>query len=124
MTHYLYVLSSWSLVAEDAVSEVRARYGDRLAYDWRIAVTDYGGEGPFKREQLEFFYARLEAATGRHMSLDWWRDGYDWLVPDRVVAAARLLGVTGNDVRLALARAGLCEGRSITELDVAIEIAS
>jgi predicted DsbA family dithiol-disulfide isomerase len=123
MTHYLYVLSSWSLVAEDAVSEVCRRFGDRLDYDWRIAITDYQGNGPFKREQLEFFYARLEAATGRRMNLGWWREGYDWLVPDRVVAAARSLGATGIEVRLAIARAGLCDGEDITNPSVAIDIA-
>jgi hypothetical protein len=33
ITPYLYVLSSWSLVAEDAVREVREYFGDRLDYD-------------------------------------------------------------------------------------------
>lgn len=124
MVHYLYILSSWSLVAEAAVSEVRERFGDAIEYDWRIAVTDYGGKGPYARERLQFFYDRLEAATGRHMDLGWWDDGYDWLVPDRVATAARLLGCTGNEARLALAKAGLLDGRKITDLRVAADVAS
>jgi predicted DsbA family dithiol-disulfide isomerase len=124
MTHYLYSLSSWSLVAEEAVAEVRAEFGNDLDYGWRIAVTDYGGKGPFKREQLEFFYARLAAATGRTMNLGWWHEDYDWLVPDRVISAARTHGATNDDVRLAIARAGLYEGRDITDKHAAIEIAS
>jgi predicted DsbA family dithiol-disulfide isomerase len=124
MTHYLYVLSSWSLVAEEAVREVRAEFGNRLAYDWRIAVTDYSGAGAFKREKLAFYYARLEEATGVAMNLGWWHESYDWLVPDRTVAAARTLGATGSDVRLALARAGLCDGRNITDRNVACSIAA
>lgn len=124
MTHYLYVLSSWSLVAEKAVDEVRRLFGDRLSYDWRIAVTDYGGTGQLTRDQLDFYYARLEAATGERMNLSWWYDGYNWLVPDRTVAAARILGATGSEVRLALAEAGLRRGERITDVRVALEIAS
>jgi predicted DsbA family dithiol-disulfide isomerase len=124
LVHYLYVLSSWSFVAEDAVLEARQTFGEALEYDWRIAVTDYGGEGPFAKEQLQFYYDRLEVATGRHMNLEWWRPGYDWLVPDRVVAAARLLGCDNSDVRLALAKAGLQDGIEITDLSNAAEIAS
>jgi hypothetical protein len=71
MTHYLYSLSSWSLVAEEAVAEVRAEFGDDLEYDWRIAVTDYGGSGP--------------------------HENYDWLVPDRVVSGARQHGAKNSD---------------------------
>jgi 2-hydroxychromene-2-carboxylate isomerase len=123
MVHYFYTLSSWSLVAEDAVQEVRDRFGDQIEYDWRVAITDYGGAGPYPRAKLQFFYDRLERATGKHINLDWWREGYDWLVPDRVIAAARLLGATGNETRLAIARAGLVDGLSITEIDVAIEVA-
>lgn len=124
LTHYLYILSSWSLAAEKAVDEVRRMFGDRLNYDWRIAVTDYDGTGQLTRDELEFFYARLEAITGEPMNLGWWYDGYNWLVPDRTAAAARLLGAGGSEVRLALAEAGLRRGERITDVNVALQLAS
>ncbi|MDP9025509.1 MAG: hypothetical protein M3N13_09060 [Candidatus Eremiobacteraeota bacterium] len=123
ITHYLYILSSWSFVAEDAMQKVRARFATDLQYEWRIASTDYGGMGRLPRRDLEFYYARLEAATGRAMNLGWWRENYDWLVPDRTAVAARLLGATGSEVRLALAAAGLERGENITHRDTAIAIA-
>lgn len=98
VTHYVYVLSTRCLVAEDAIAQARAHFGSALSYDWRIAPTDYGANERLTLEQLEFFYARLEASTGQRMSTDWWYEGYDWLVPDRVVVAARRLGCTDSSV--------------------------
>lgn len=125
LTHYCYTLSSWSLAAEPAVEAVRACFGDRLKYEWRIAVMDYnGGKGAFARGTLEGPYARLRAVTGLPVTLDWWYEGYDWLVPDCVVEAARSLGATTNAVRLALANAGLRGGAQITRPAIALRIAA
>jgi predicted DsbA family dithiol-disulfide isomerase len=125
VTHYCYTLSTWSLAAEDAVAEIKDRYGDKLDYQWRLAVMHYnGGRGAFADGELEAPYARLEAVTGQRVSLGWWREGYDWTIPDRVVDAARALGATATDVRLALATAGLRQGENITDPDFACSLAS
>lgn len=124
LTHYLYILSSWSLVAEEAVARVRAQFGSALYYDWRIVPTDYHNNQQLGLDHLKFFYARLETVTNQRLTTDWWEEGYDWLVPDRMAIAARRLGVADNSVRLALANAGLREGQHITRPDIALTIAA
>ncbi len=124
VNHYLYILSTWCLVAEEAIGRMRERFGSSISYDWHIACTDYETNTQLTLAQLEFYYARLEVATGQHMTTNWWYEGYDWLVPDRMTIAARRLGVTDNSVRLALSNAGLREGRRITMPDVALKVAA
>lgn len=125
LTQYCYTLSTWSLAAEAAIADVRSQFGRDLTYRWRLAALNYnGGKGAFAEGELDAPYARLRSITGQNVSIGWWRDGYDWLVPDRVVEGARALGSTSTDVRLALARAGLHNGEDITNLEVALSIAS
>lgn len=107
------------------MAEIRKSYGEQLDYRWRLAVMHYnGGRGAFADGELERPYARLEAVTGQRVSLDWWRDGYDWTVPDRVVDGAWALGATSTDVRLTLATAGLRHGENITDPVFACTLAS
>lgn len=124
LTHYLYVLSSWSFCVEPPVKHILQTYGERIRYTWKLAHADYDGHGPYKRDQLEYYYERLEAITGQRFTLDWWFEGYDALIPDRIAEAARTLGATGNDVRLALSHAALVDGLQITRPEVGIEIAA
>jgi predicted DsbA family dithiol-disulfide isomerase len=124
LTHYLYVLSSWSFCVEPPVKHILETYGDRVQYTWRLAYADYDGNGPYKRNELEYYYARLEAISGQRFTLDWWFEGYDATVPDRIAEAARTLGAIGNDVRLALSHAALNDGLQITRPEVALEIAA
>jgi predicted DsbA family dithiol-disulfide isomerase len=55
----------------------------------------------------------------------WWEAGIrEYLAPNATAEAARDLGATGDEVRLALARAGLEDGKKVGQWEVATEIAA
>ena len=57
VTYYLEVTSSWCFWAEPAWAELKRRYADRVAFDWRIARMQ-PGDWPVSRAQCEWFYRR------------------------------------------------------------------
>ncbi len=122
--HYLYILSSWAYIAEPALAKAQQVYGDCIKYEWHLACADYDGAGPYKRHELEYYYKRLESATGLSLNLDWWYEGCDAHNADLIAEAARSLGATGNSVRLALASAALEKGIQVTRMDVGVPIAA
>ncbi len=125
LTYYLDVLSSWCLVAEPALARLRQECGDRLAYDWRIAILFEKQAMGYGRETCDWYYARTASISGTRLNAEWRDTAEDTTVPANLAAeAARSLGVTDDRVRLALARAAMNEGKKLGRRDVAIEIAA
>src|SRR5712691_3231718 len=105
VTYYLDVISSWCFWAEPAWAELKKRYHDKIEFQWKIALLDKTGL-PTSREQEEWF------EPGKP----------EYLAPNCVAEAAKDLGIRDDHVRLALAYAGLREGKRFAEWEIAAEI--
>jgi predicted DsbA family dithiol-disulfide isomerase len=124
ITHYIDVLSSWCLLAEEGLARIRAEHGAALDYEWRIAWIRDGGLVTYSHEQLAWYYARTKAVSG--VSLVPWFEGpaNSTSTANLAAEAARALGVTDDRVRLALSRAGMIEGRPLGRREIVVEIAA
>lgn len=126
ITYYLEVISSWCTWAEPAWAELKARYAGRVDFEWKIALMsrdDY----PVSREQCDWFYRR----SGMLMQSPFMLNS-GWLEPFReglfpaasyVAEAAKDFGLTGDELRLALAHATVREGIKTASMGPAIEVA-
>jgi predicted DsbA family dithiol-disulfide isomerase len=124
MIYYLDVMSSWCTYSEPAIAEVRKRFGDDLAYEWRIAAVNYGEPQGYTREAMTWWYARSGSMSGTKLNAAWLvsPEGTWW--PNLAAEAARSLGHVDDSVRQALSRAALFDGRPIQQRAVAEEVAS
>jgi len=123
LTYFVDVLSSWCLIAENALDRVRGEFRDQLDYEWRIA--SLRDELDYTREMLEFYYRRTKAVTGTMLNSVWLEgraDGPKWA--DLAAEAARGLGCVDDRVRLALARGAMEDGLHMSKRDVCVETAS
>jgi len=124
ITHYIDVLSSWCLLAEDGLARIRAEHGAALEYEWRIAWIRDGGQVTYSHDQLAWYYARTKAVSGVGL-VPWFEGPANTTSTANLAAeAARALGVTDDRVRLALSRAGMLEGRPLGRREVVVEIAA
>lgn len=125
LTYYLDVLSSWCFYGEPNLRRLLDVYGDRIDYEWRIAlVTEHPPQG-FSRQQYDWFYRRSGSISGTHLNSAWRTKEYSsTLVPNLAAEAARELGFSDDRVRLALARAALVEGQPVLEPDTAARVAA
>ncbi|MBI2498444.1 MAG: disulfide bond formation protein DsbA [Opitutae bacterium] len=127
ITYYLEVISSWCYWAEPAWAELKQRYAPRgVEFEWKIALMrreDY----PVSREQCDWFYRRSGMAVRSPFMLN-----SGWLEPFRerlfpaasyVAEAGKDFGVTGDELRLALAHAADREGIKVASMGPAIEVA-
>jgi predicted DsbA family dithiol-disulfide isomerase len=57
ITYFVEILSSWCLWAEPAWDELKARFGDRADFHWRIALMN-PDDFPKSREECERYYRR------------------------------------------------------------------
>lgn len=124
LTHYLDVASSWCFWAEPMYAELKQRYAGRVEFEWKIALMDEKGM-PKTRAQLEWFYRRSSMRMRSPFDLDsgWFEEGVsEYLAPNAVAEAAKDLGIDDDSVRLALATAGLREGRRTGQWEMAAEI--
>lgn len=125
ITIYLDVVSSWCFWAEPTWTELKRRYADRIAFNWKIALMDPEGL-PKSRAQEEWFYRRSGMMNRAPFMLrsDWYEPVIsEYLAPNLVAEAARDLGVKDDRVRVAISNATLREGApKIRELAVAAEI--
>lgn len=124
VTYYLDVISSWCYWSEPAWAELKKRYQDRVGFQWKIALMDASGL-PTSHEQHEWFYRRSGTLMRSPFMLrsDWSTPGLaEYLAPNCVAEAAKEMGVNDDRVRLAIAHAGLREGKKFSELDVMAEI--
>ena len=113
VTYYLDVISSWCFWSEPAWAELK------------IALLDKTGL-PLSRAQEEWFYRRSGTIMRSPFMLSsaWYDEPIraEYLAPNCVAEAAKDFGLTDDRVRLALAYAGLREGKRFGEWDVAAEV--
>ena len=119
LRYYLDVLSSWCLYAEPNIAHVRAKYGPRLSYEWRVALIK---DLPKTAAQVEWFYKRSGGISGLHLNPRWFQGSYDSRDINLAAEAARELGFEDDRVRIALARAALVEGVPVQYKDAAAEL--
>jgi predicted DsbA family dithiol-disulfide isomerase len=127
VTYYVEIFSSWCLWSEPAWAELKAKYAGRVSFDWKIALMNLE-DFPETPEQCAWFYRRSGTVMRSPFMLspDWVEGGPRevYRTPNLVAEAARELGATGDEVRLALARAAMREGRKIARLDEAVAVAA
>jgi len=124
VTYYLDVISSWCFFAEPAWADLKKRYQGKVEFQWKIALMDKSGL-PTSQEQHEWFYRRSGIIMRSPFMLrsDWCdHEQPEYLAPNCVAVAAKDLGITDDRVRLALAYAGLREGKRFGEWEVAARI--
>lgn len=126
VTYYLETISSWCYWVEPAWAELKKRYAGRVEFDWKIALMrkeDY----PVSREQCDWFYRRSGMLMKSPFMLNsgWlepWREGL-FPASSYVAEAGRDFGITGDELRLALAHAADREGLKVASMGPAIEVA-
>jgi len=124
VTYYLDVISSWCFFAEPAWAELKKHYEGRVEFLWKIALMDKSGL-PTSQEQYEWFYRRSGTIMRSPfmLSSDWCDHRQsEYLAPNCVAEAAKDFGITDDRVRLALAYAGLREGKRFGDWKIAAEI--
>jgi predicted DsbA family dithiol-disulfide isomerase len=125
LTYYLDVQSSWCLVSQPALERLRREAGDRLDYDWRIAILYEKGPMGYSRETCDWYYRRTASITGTKLNADWHESSDETTVNANLAAeAARGLGVKDDRVRLAIARAAMIEGEPVATREACIDIAA
>jgi predicted DsbA family dithiol-disulfide isomerase len=127
VTYYLDVISSWCFWSEPAWAELKKRHADRVQFQWKIALLDKTGL-PLSRAQEEWFYRRSGTVMRSPFMLSsaWYDEPIraEYLAPNCVAEAAKDFGITDDRVRLALAYAGLREGKRFGEWEIAAEVAA
>ncbi len=124
VTNYLEVISSWCFWAEPMWAELKRRYADRVAFEWKIALMDASGF-PKSIAQTEWFYRRSGMIMRSPFMLKpgWFAPNLQECLPPNLIAeAARSLGVTDDRVRLALTSATVRDGVQTGDWKVAAEI--
>jgi predicted DsbA family dithiol-disulfide isomerase len=121
---YIDVISSWCFWAQPAWEELKKRYGDRVDFEWKIALMDASGF-PKSIEQAEWFYRRSGMMMRSPFMLKpgWFEPNLqEALAPNLVAEAARDLGVSDDRVRMALADATEREGQHTNDWNLSAEI--
>ncbi len=124
ITYFIEIVSSWCWWAEPAWAALKERYAGRVEFDWKIALMDASGL-PLSKSQSEWFYRRSGVVTRSPYMLDaGWFDPElkEYLAPNCMAEAARVLGVTDDRARLAVARAAVREGRPVGRWEVSAEV--
>lgn len=128
ITYYLEILSSWCTWVEPTWAELKARYAGQVDFQWKIALMN-PGDFPVSRAQCDWFYQR-SGGTVMHspfmLNSGWFeadRQGH-YEAANLVAEAGRDFGFAGDELRLALAQAGVREGRKIGDMTVAAEVAA
>ena len=125
VTYYLDVISSWCFWSEPTWAVLKKRYQDRVGFRWKIALMDKSGL-PVSRTQEQWFYRRSGTIMRAPFLLSsaWYDEPPrpEYLAPNCVAEAAKDFEITDDRVRLALAHAGLREGKKFGEWEVAAEI--
>ena len=123
--YYLDVLSSWCYVADLALEKIEKKYGDSLHVDWRIALVFGDGPMPYGREKCAWYYARTKRISGVQLNPNWLDAPEATTLHANVAAeAVRALGATGSDVRRAIARAAMIDGKPMGRRDPVIDEAA
>lgn len=125
VTYYLDVVSSWCYWGEPTWAELKKRYGDRVGFEWKIALMDRSGL-PTSHEQHEWFYRRSGTLMRSPFMLcaDWSdSNASEYLAPNCIAEAGKEMGVHDDTIRLALAEAALRGGKKVGQWETAAEVA-
>src|SRR4051794_28639739 len=126
ITYYLEVLSSWCYWAEPAWAELKQRYAGRVEFHWKIPQLPAAAY-PQPQPQTEWFSRRSGTIVRSPFMLNsgWFEPEIkQYVVPNLVAEAAKDFRVTDDRVRLALAHAGVREGKQVGRWDVAVDVAA
>jgi predicted DsbA family dithiol-disulfide isomerase len=124
LTCYLDVTSSWCYWAIPAWQKLRKQYDGRVTFDWKIALMDASGL-PTTIPQMEWFYRRsgMIMRSPEMLNPGWYDVSVkEYLAPNAIAEAAKDFGINDERVWVALARAGLLEGRKTGDWKVSGEI--
>jgi predicted DsbA family dithiol-disulfide isomerase len=119
ITYYLDVISSWCHWSEPTWALLKSRFGEETEFQWKVALMDSSGM-PTKRN-----HCRSEPHNPVWLVRSSTRRLEEYLAPNLVAEAAIDFGIGWNDdrVRLAIAEAGLLDGRPTSQLAEAIAAA-
>jgi predicted DsbA family dithiol-disulfide isomerase len=126
VTYYLEVSSSWCFWAEPAWAELKRRYEGKVEFGWKIAQMPAEGY-PVSKSQCEWFYRRSGSMMRSPfmMNAGWWEPEIkQYVAPNLLAEAGRDFGVNDDRIRLALAHAGMRDGKKIGRWEVAGPIAA
>lgn len=126
VTKYLEVTSSWCYWAEPTWAELKQRYSGQVEFLWKIAQMPAEAY-PLSQAQCDWFYRRSGSIMRSPFMLNsGWFDPEikQYVVPNLVAEAAKDFGVNDDRVRLAIAHAGVREGKKIGRWEVVIPIAA
>jgi len=126
VTYYLEVISSWCYWAEPAWTELKQRYAGSAQFGWKIALMPPEAY-PVSASQCEWFYRRSGSVMRSPFKLNsgWFEPELKpYLAPNYVAEASRDFGVTDDRVRLAIAHAGVREGKKVGRWEVAVAAAA
>src|SRR5205823_6038338 len=104
--------------------ELRGRYSENVDFHWKIALMDASGM-PANRAQMEWFYRRsgMLMRSPVMLSSAWYEPGRaEFLEPNCVAEAARDFGIDDDRVWMAIATAGLREGKPFGQWEVVAQI--
>ncbi len=127
ITYFVEILSSWCYWTEPTWAELKKRYADRVSFEWKIALMR-PEDFPISPAQCDWFYQRSGTIMKSSFKLN-----PAWLEPERkgnyqapnlVAEAARSLGASGDEVRLALTQAALRDGKKIGDISLAVRVAA
>jgi predicted DsbA family dithiol-disulfide isomerase len=126
ITLYLEVQSSWCFWFEPAWAQLKERYKDIARFGWEIALMPPQAF-PVSREQCDVFYQRSGMAmqSGFMLNSAWFEEELegDYAVANLVAEAGKDLGIAGDELRIALSRAAMIDGRKIGRIDEAVSVA-
>ena len=127
VTYYFDVFSSWCVWVEPTWAELKARYAGRAEFEWKIALMR-PQDFPTSREQCDWFYRRSGGTVMNSpfmLNSGWYDDARKshYEAANLVIEAARDFGFNGDEIRLAVARAGLREGQKIGDLATSVGVA-
>ena len=120
VTLFLEVVSSWCHWVEPTWARLRAEFGDRVEFDWKVALMDPSGL-PASRAQCDWFYRRSGTLVRSPymLSSEWFEPGLsEYLAPNLVPEAARELGIHADRARLAIAEGAVLRGLKVAEVPI------
>ncbi|MEM7674125.1 MAG: DsbA family protein [Verrucomicrobiota bacterium] len=126
ITYYLDVVSSWCYYFEPVWESLAETFGDKLEREWEITLIPEEGL-PESAEEEDSYYRRSGIITRQQQMLNSsWVDPSlkEYLAPNLVSLACRALGVTGDTVRLEIARGAMVDGLKVGDWEVSAEIAA
>jgi predicted DsbA family dithiol-disulfide isomerase len=128
ITYYLEVLSSWCTWVEPVWADLKTRYAGRAEFEWKVALMS-PNDFPVSTAQCDWFYRRSGGTVMRSpvMLNSAWLDpklAGNYVAPNLVAEAGKDFGFTGDELRLAISRAALRDGRKVGDMAEAVAAAA